>query len=130
MLERKDIEANLEIIDSTIQSFNGLEIEKTIEYLGAITSLQSLATETQASAKFRLLEAINIELDRQAKLQNSDKVAPSIKKMRAESMCREWMYLYEKATRFATNVSHTIDSVRTKISYHKSELENARFQSN
>lgn len=127
-LTTHEIEANLDIISTTIDNFNGLEITSTIDYLSEITSLQSLATETQASAKYRLLENINKELDRQAKLMNNDKVAPSIKKLRADAMCRDTHYLYEKAQRLASNISHTIDAVRTKISYHKQELENSRFQ--
>lgn len=128
MLTRSEIEANLEIISTTIDNFNGLEIERTIEYLGEITSLQCLATETQAAAKYRLLEATNEELDRQARLKSSEGVAPSIKKLRADAMCREWVYLSTKAERYASNISHTIDSVRTKISFHKQELSNAAFQ--
>ena len=56
-----------------------------------------------------------------------DDIAPSIKKMRADSMCAEWHYIYEKCVRYSSNISHTIDAVRTKISYLKSEMENARF---
>jgi hypothetical protein len=127
-LTKSEIEANIEVIMVTIVKFNGLEITAIMDYLGEITSLQSLATETQASAKYRLLEATNAELDRQAKLKSSEGIAPSIKKLRADSMVREYHYLYEKAQRLANNVSHTIDACRTKISYLKQELHNAQYQ--
>ena len=127
MLTIEQISDNLELMSTTIENFNSLDVSKTIDYLGAIVSLQATATETQASAKYHLLQAINAELDRQAKLLKKDDVAPSIKKMRADSMCAEWHYIYEKCVRYSSNISHTIDAVRTKISYLKSEMENARF---
>lgn len=126
-LSLSEIEANLEIMAVTIENFNNLDVAKTIEYLGEIVSLQSTATETQASAKYHLLQAINDELDRQAKLSKNEDVAPSIKKMRADAMCRDMNYIYEKCVRYSTNISHTIDACRTKISWLKSEMENSRF---
>jgi hypothetical protein len=127
MLNKSSIEANLYAIEETLIKFKGLDIIANIDYLGEVVALQALATETQASAKYWLLEAIDQELDRQAKLMGADKVAPSIKKLRADSKCREFHYLYEKAQRYASNISHTIGAVRTKISYHKQEMENSKF---
>lgn len=124
MIEKSNILANLEIIRTTIENFNGLDTSATLDYLHEITSLQATATETQASAKYWLLSAINDELSRQAKLSKNEKVAPSIKKMRADAMCAEWHYIYELAQRYSSNVSHTIDAVRTKISYLKQEMQN------
>lgn len=127
MLTTEQIQENLVLMANTIEAFNSLDVSKTLDYLSEVVSLQSTATETQASAKYHLLQAINAELDRQAKLLKRDDIAPSIKKMRADSMCAEWHYIYEKCVRYSSNISHTIDAVRTKISYLKSEMENARF---
>ena len=127
MLTTEQIQENLVLMANTIEAFNSLDVSKTLDYLSEIVSLQSTATETQASAKYHLLKAINAELDRQAKLLKKDDIAPSIKKMRADSMCADYHYIYEKCVRYSSNISHTIDAVRTKISYLKSELENARF---
>lgn len=127
MLTIEQIQDNLVLMANTIETFNSIDVTKTIDYLGEIVSLQSTATETQASAKYHLLKAINAELDRQAKLLKKDDISPSIKKMRADSMCADYHYIYEKCVRYSSNISHTIDAVRTKISYLKSELENARF---
>lgn len=127
MLTIEQIQDNLVLMANTIETFNSIDVTKTIDYLGEIVSLQSTATETQASAKYHLLQAINAELDRQAKLLKKDDIAPSIKKMRADSMCADWHYIYEKCVRYSTNISHTIDAVRTKISYLKQEMENAKF---
>ena len=127
MLTTEQIQENLVIMADTIEAFNSLDVAKTLDYLSEVVSLQSTATETQASAKYHLLQAINAELDRQAKMLKKDDIAPSIKKMRADSMCAEWHYIYEKCVRYSSNISHTIDAVRTKISYLKSEMENARF---
>jgi hypothetical protein len=127
MLTTEQIQDNLVLMANTIETFNSIDVAKTIDYLGEIVSLQSTATETQASAKYHLLQAINAELDRQAKLLKKDDIAPSIKKMRADSMCADWHYIYEKCVRYSTNISHTIDAVRTKISYLKQEMENAKF---
>jgi len=124
MINKEQIEQNLAIIKLTIENFNGLDTYAIIEYLGEITALQALATETQAAAKFHLLCAMDAELDRQAKLSKNESVAPSIKKMRADSKCREWHYLYELCQRYSSNISHTIDACRTKISYYKQELQN------
>jgi len=126
MISREQIEQNLAIIKLTIENFNGLDTYAIIEYLGEITALQALATETQAAAKFHLLCAMDAELDRQAKLSKNESVAPSIKKMRADSKCRDWHYLYELCQRYSSNISHTIDACRTKISYYKQELQNQR----
>jgi len=127
MLTTEQIQENLVLMANTIEAFNSLDVSKTLDYLSEIVSLQSTATETQASAKYHLLQAINAELDRQAKLLKKDDIAPSIKKMRADSMCADYHYIYEKCVRYSSNISHTIDAVRTKISYLKSEMENARF---
>jgi len=127
MLTTEQIQENLVLMANTIEAFNSLDVSKTLDYLSEIVSLQSTATETQASAKYHLLKAINAELDRQAKLLKKDDIAPSIKKMRADSMCADYHYIYEKCVRYSSNISHTIDAVRTKISYLKSEMENARF---
>jgi hypothetical protein len=69
---------------------------------------------------------MDAELDRQAKLSKNESVAPSIKKMRADAKCRDWHYLYELCTRYSSNISHTIDAVRTKISYLKQEMQNQK----
>ncbi len=126
MISKEQIEENLQVIKTTIENFNGLDTYSIVEYLGEITALQSLATETQAACKFHLLCAIDAELDRQAKLSKNESVAPSIKKMRADAKCRDWHYLYELCTRYSSNISHTIDSTRTKISYLKQEMQNQR----
>lgn len=128
MITKAELLLNIEIIECTINNFNGLDIMRSIDYLSEIVSLQSTATECVASSKYLLLEAINNELDRQAKLLNSEKIAPSIKKLRADAMCREWHYLNEKCERLARNISHTIDATRTKISYYKQEMENSKYQ--
>lgn len=127
MLTTEQIQENLVLMANTIEAFNSLDVSKTLDYLSEVVSLQSTATETQASAKYHLLKAINAELDRQAKLLKKDDISPSIKKMRADSMCADYHYIYEKCVRYSSNISHTIDAIRTKISYLKSELENARF---
>jgi len=127
MLTTEQIQENLVLMANTIEAFNSLDVAKTLDYLSEVVSLQSTATETQASAKYHLLQAINAELDRQAKLLKKDDISPSIKKMRADSMCADYHYIYEKCVRYSSNISHTIDAVRTKISYLKSEMENARF---
>lgn len=126
MITKAEILANIEVIKTTIENSNGLDISMCIDYLGQITSLQCLGTETEASAKYLLLEAINNELDRQAKLLNNDKVAPSIKKLRADAMCREYHYIYELASNYNRDISHTIDAIRTKISFYKQELINLK----
>ena len=127
MLTTEQIQENLVLMANTIEAFNSLDVSKTLDYLSEVVSLQSTATETQASAKYHLLKAINAELDRQAKLLKKDDISPSIKKMRADSMCADYHYIYEKCVRYSSNISHTIDAIRTKISYLKSEMENARF---
>ena len=126
MITKSEILANIEVIKTTIENSNGLDISMCIDYLGEITSLQCLGTETEASAKYILLEAINNELDRQAKLLNNDKIAPSIKKLRADAMCREYHYIYELASNYNRDISHTIDAIRTKISFYKQELQNLK----
>ena len=125
-LSREQIFTNIDCIHTHIEQFAGIETPALVlEYLSAITSLQALATETQASAKYWLLEAIDEELERQAKLMGNDKVPPSIKKMRADAKCREWHFIYERCERLSRAISHTIDATRTKVSYLKEEMSNA-----
>jgi hypothetical protein len=125
VLSPEQIGENLTLIHNVISSYEAIgEANAIVDYLATVVSLQALATETQASAKFWLLSATNEELDRQAKLAGNDKIAPSIKKLRADAMVRHWHYIYEKATRYSSNISHTIDAVRTKISYLKQEMNN------
>jgi hypothetical protein len=127
MFTKEQIVDNLNTILSTVEAFEGLEPFATVEYLGRIVALQALCTETQAGAKYLLLCAQDEELDRQAKALGEHKVPPSIAKLRADAKCREMHYLYEKAQRTSSAVSHTIEACRTKISYLKMEMENSKF---
>ena len=122
-LSLQSITANLAMIMETIQDFQDVQDNHLLDYLGRITSLQASAIETQASAKYWLLEAINIELTRQANAVKEHKIPPSIAKMRADAMVRDWHYIYEKCERCSRAISHTIDSVRTKISYLKNQQQ-------
>lgn len=122
-LSLESITANLAMIMDTIQDFQDVQDNQLLDYLGRITSLQASAIETQASAKYWLLEAINIELTRQANALKDEKIPPSIAKMRADAMVRDWHYVYEKCERCSRAISHTIDSVRTKISYIKNQQQ-------
>lgn len=57
-LETTQIEDNILSIDLLIKQFEGLDDpNETVDYMQKICALQSLATETQASAKYRMLEA-------------------------------------------------------------------------
>ena len=49
MIEKSEIEANLQIISDTIEQFNCMDIYKTVDFLGEVVSLKSLSTATQAS---------------------------------------------------------------------------------
>lgn len=128
MISKDTILMNIEIISDTITAFQGVDVGMVMDYLGQIVSIQTTATETYAAARYYHLESINNELDRQARLLLGDKIAPSIKKLRADAMCREWEYISKTAERLCSNVSHTIDATRTKISYFKQEMENSKFQ--
>lgn len=112
---------NLKMILRAIEDFQEVQDIELLNYLGRITSLQASAIETQASAKHWLLAASNDELDRQARALKDEKIPPSIAKMRADAMVRDWHYIYEKCERCSRAISHTIDSVRTKISYLKNQ---------
>lgn len=122
-LSLESITANLAMIMDTIEDFQNVQDNQLLDYLGRITSLQASAIETQASAKYWLLEASNQELDRQAAAMKEHKIPPSIAKMRADAMVRDWHYVYEKCERCSRAISHTIDSVRTKISYLKNQQQ-------
>jgi hypothetical protein len=125
VLSPEQIGENLTLIHNVISSYEAIgEANAIVDYLATVVSLQALATETQASAKYWLLDATNDQLDEQAKKAKEFKIPPSIAKMRADSKCRDWHYVYEKATRYSSNISHTIDAVRTKISYLKQEMNN------
>ena len=114
------IMANLHIIKEVIESCDALaDNAEVLIFQDSLVALQALATETQASAKFWLLEAMDKELDRQAAALKGDKIPPSIAKARADAKCREWHYIYELATRYSTNITHSLDAVRTKISFIK-----------
>lgn len=135
-LETTQIEDNILSIDLLIKQFEGLDDpNETVDYMQKICALQSLATETQASAKYRMLEAQDEWLEKILRAEingyegkdvsiKSIRFAPSIAKMRAEAKCRQMHYLYERTQRLSSAVSHTIDAVRTKISYLKQEMYN------
>lgn len=123
-ISKSDILKNTEIILETIRVFSSVDIVKCMDYLDEVVALQALATETLASATYLYLEAVDDELNRQALLMKEDRIAPSIKKMRADAKCREYKYLLTMCERNASIISHTIDAVRTKISYYKIELNN------
>ena len=54
MLTTEQIQENLVLMANTIEAFNSLDVSKTLDYLSEVVSLQSTATETQASAKYHL----------------------------------------------------------------------------
>jgi hypothetical protein len=68
MIEKSNILANLEIIRTTIENFNGLDTSATPDHPHEITSLQATATETQASAKYWLLSAIGSGIGEEAEI--------------------------------------------------------------
>lgn len=125
-IDKDTIVKNIELILNTITAFNGIDITRCMDYLDEIVALQALSTETLASATYWHLEAIDNELDRQALLLKEDRIAPSIKKMRADAKCRELKYILTVCERNCSTISHTIDACRTKISYYKQEINNIR----
>lgn len=132
----QQIEDNILEADTLIRQFEGLDDPgETMNYLQKLCSVQSLCSETQASAKYRLLEAQDEWTERILRAEingyegkdvtvKSIRFAPSIAKMRADAKCRQMHYLYERALRLSSSLSHTIDAVRTKISYIKQEMYN------
>lgn len=134
--------ANIEVISSTIEAVNEISTTDTaamMEYMATITSIQATASETQASIKYWLLNEQGKVLDKMLKSQldgvelkqggNAKLVLPpTTAKMFAHTRCKEWEYLYEKIERLSRNVSHSIDSVRTMLSFAKSEITNSHYQ--
>ena len=130
-LSKEDIYTNIGVMKMTIEQFASItDNNSLIDYLSELTSLQALATETYASVQFRKQEAIKIELDNQLryelKNEKTKAIPPSVAKMRAESNAGELMALDVYAERLCRNISHSIDAVRTKISYIKQELNTLR----
>ena len=134
--------ANIEVISATVEAIQEIapnDTNKMVEYLSQITSVQSLCSETQASVKYYLLRLQGEVLDAMLRTQIEGyknkmgetimlNIPPTTAKMFAHTRCKDYEYLYEKIERLSRNVSHTIDSVRTMISFAKSELNNAQYQ--
>lgn len=134
-LEVKQIEDNILSIDVLIKQFEGLDDpNQTVDYMQKLCAIQSLATETQASAKYRLLEARDEYLEKALGTEvtgfngKAIKIAPSIVNLRADSKCKQMHYLYERSQRLSSSLSHAIEAVRSKISYIKQEMQNAGYQ--
>lgn len=126
-INKSSIYANIEAIKVTIEQMpNITESVNLMDYLSELSALQALATETQASAKFHKMQAVKVELDKQLRYEINDEkskaIAPSIAKLRAESNVAEWVGLCDYTERLSHNISHSIDAVRTKLSFLKNEL--------
>lgn len=134
--------ANIEIISATVEAIQEIapnDGNKMVEYLAQITAVQSMCSETQASIKYYLLRLQGEVLDAMLRSQIEGhttksgeivrlNIPPTTAKMFAHTRCKDYEYLYEKIERLSRNVSHTIDSVRTMISFAKSEFTNSQYQ--
>lgn len=126
-IDKELLVKNIEVIKRSIEIMpNITDSGRLLNYLSDLSALQALATETQASAKYHKMEAIKAELDKQLRYEIKDEksknIAPSIAKLRAESNVAEWVGLCDYTERLSHNISHSIDAVRTKLSFLKNEL--------
>jgi len=87
----------------------------------ALTQLFGLSSETTASAK-KMLGEKEVEIFITKDL---DKLAPQKAMKLLKSYCSKEIATLEYAERLNSGLVHTIDALRTVISYRKSELENS-----
>lgn len=99
--------------------------------LTELTILTGLAAEMQAKAgalykKELSKEIVNISYD---KFGAPRKVNASLVKLEAEGKAAVYFELSEYSQRVSAAISHSIDAIRTQISFHKTEIENSLAQS-
>jgi hypothetical protein len=136
-MTESEILLNIQTVADTIEQINNIarnDGDALQDYLACVTSIQALATETHASVRYILLkereEVLNKMLKSEIEGIKRDgstvtlRIPPSTAKMFAESRTKDWEYVYAKTERLCRNISHSIDSARTLLSFIKAERFN------
>lgn len=117
------IMATLQAVTETIEKCQDVDVANVNDYLGELISLQPTQAEAQASAKYQLLKAKSLKMDLLAQKYKGEKLPPpSILKERISALVEVEEYVYEKAVRLSSGLSHAIEGVRSKLSYIKEEM--------
>lgn len=117
-----------------ISSLIGLAIEQRIdpdnpdEVIGKLTELCSL--QSNATYAYALAEQLyNVKIGELVQKPEHSKLTATDKKMLFAMLAKEEIHYMTLNERYIRNLSHSIDSLRSVLSWKKMELEQARYQS-
>jgi len=116
--------ANLQCIQDYLELKCAQEPQALMERLTELSSLLSTSAQTMSSIKFVVVDAVGLATQEAFRL----KYPPSMAKSYAEGKCAELIANYELANRQNAAITHSIEAVRSILSFTKQELYHANTQ--
>jgi len=116
--------ANMQMIQDTMELKTGQEPSLIIERMTEFASLLATSAQTMSSIKFHLTDALGFAITDAFK----DKYPPSMAKTYAEGRCAELIADYELSNRQNAALTHSLDSLRSILSFTKQELYQSNLQ--
>lgn len=116
--------SNMQCVQDTLEIKTAQEPNALMERMTELASLLATSAQTMSSIKFHLTDALGIAMQQAFK----DKYPPSMAKTFAEGKCAELISDYELSNRQNACLTHTIDALRSILSFTKQELYNSNIQ--
>lgn len=121
MDDKKNLEYNCSRIQELIEKpINRDNINAIQDKLIDLAAMSSLSAETVAQAN----KALKLKQEEIITIYKSSKLPASILKLQIDSKCAEEFAMFTLADRLNAAITHVSDSLRTIISYAKTELQN------
>lgn len=116
--------ANLQYIQDTLDLKCAQEPSALMDRMNELASLLATSAQTQASIKFHLTDALGFAMIDAF----NQKYSPNMAKVYAEGRCSELISDYELSSRQNACITHSLDSLRSILSFTKSELYHSNIQ--
>ena len=115
---------NMQMIQDYLDTKCAQEPSALMERMNELASLLATSAQTQASVKFHLTDAVGFATQEAFK----QKYPPSMAKSYSEGICAELIAEYELACRHNACITHSLDSLRSILSFTKQELYQSNIQ--
>lgn len=119
-----DCRRNLQMIQDYLEVKCAQEPQALMERMTELSSLLATSAQTMSSIKFKVVDAVGLATEEAFR----QKYPPSMAKAYAEGKCAELMADYELANRQNACITHTLDGLRTILSFTKQELYHSNTQ--
>lgn len=128
----EEIMVNIEAIKETIElitSYDSANVDGLCDYLQKLASIQPLGSDTQASAEWHMHKVMEEEVRAILKAEifgTKDKkfikVPPTVARQVVNGVAADYIFMYNRIKSYNSDITHTIDTVRTLISKSKEQM--------